>query len=135
MVAAMNAAGYSGFRSSTRAPAPCQGMPYNVATVMGRANSVANAETLFDAAVQNYGSVLFTNVAQIPLPGPWAEAYCQSGVYPPAGNIIAVACWVRDGLFVGGSFVLLPPNTAQGAINKAAQDSAAFWRRVESVVR
>jgi hypothetical protein len=135
MMQAMGAAGYTGFRSVSRAPAPCPQLPYNVATVMGNARSQADAEALFDAAVLNYGQVLFTNVATFGLGGGWDESHCQSGVYPPAGNIIAVACWVRKGAFVGGSFVLLPPGSSQAAINKAASDSAAFWQRVAAIAQ
>ena len=135
MVAAMGTAGYTGFRSASRAPTPCQGMPYNIASVMGNASSVAAADALLDAAKLNYGQVLFTNVAPFSLVGPWDESYCQSGVYPPAGNIIAVACWVRKGSFIGGSFVLLPPGSAPNVIMAASNGSSNYWQRVAAVVQ
>jgi hypothetical protein len=134
LMQAMGAAGYSGVRSASRTPTPCQGLPYSVSTVMGNAGSGSNAEALFDAAVLNYGQVLYTNVVTFAMATSWDESYCQSGVYPPAGNIIGVACWVRDGTFVGGSFVLLPPNSQQPVITRAANDSNAYWQRVRALI-
>ena len=133
MMAAMADAGFAGARSVSRAVTPCPRLPYNIASVMGLAKSLADAEALFDAAVLNYGQRLFNNVATFGLAGDWDESYCQSGAFPPQ-NIIAVACWVREAQFVAGFFYLLPPGSPEAVIEQGRQDAAAFWQRVASVI-
>src|SRR5688572_23007557 len=113
MMQAMTAAGYQGARSASRAPTPCQGLPYNAASGSGIARDLAAALPMFPAARANYQSLL-PGLTPFDVPkGGLDELYCEHGVFPPAGNIIGVACWMRKGTSVTGVFILLPPNSAQ----------------------
>ena len=135
MMQAMTAAGYQGARSASRAPTPCQGLPYNAASVSGNARDVAAAQALFTAARSNY-QALFPGFTPFDAPkGGQDDLYCQHGVFPPAGNVIAVACWMRKGTSITGVFILLPPNSAQTAIDEAKRDATAFIQRVDGVLR
>jgi hypothetical protein len=135
MMQAMQAAGYQGVRSSSRTPTPCQGLPYNAASVAGNARDIAAAQALFAAARTNY-QALFPGFAAFEAQrGQLDEVYCQNGVFVPAGNIIAVACWMRKGTTVTGVFILLPPGSPQTVIDEARRDAQAFITRLDGVLR
>lgn len=134
LMQAMTAAGYQGARNSSRTPAPCQGLPYSASSVAGNARDVGAAQGLFTTARTTYVAIYPGATAFEAAKGQLDEVYCQHGVYP-ANNITGVTCWLRKGTFVGGVFILLPPNPAAAVEDEAKRDIAAYLTRVDGVLR
>jgi len=134
LMQAMTAARYQGVRNSSRAPTPCQALPYSASSVAGNARDVAAAQALFTTARTTYVAIYPGATAFAEAKGQLDEVCCQNGVFP-ANGITGVTCWLRKGTFVGGIFILLPPNPPATAVDEAKRDATAFVQRVDGVLR